>query len=240
MLEKLLLNFNAEVFRHKNFDLNYRVFNPEKPQTENTKYPLILFLHGAGERGSDNTLQLRHGVEELLDFTLRKKSPAIILAPQCPLEAQWVDVAMREPKNLVPEKPSQALSAVFSLLDKLLVDLPVDSHRLYITGLSMGGFGTWDTLYRKPDIFAGAIAICGGGDPATAPNVSRTPVQVFHGGADPIILPSRSREMVEAVRKAGGRITYTEYPAVNHDSWTQTYHNDEVLDWLFSQRRFTP
>jgi predicted peptidase len=123
------------------------------------------------------------------------------------------------------------------LIDQLQGKYPVDASRLYITGLSMGGFGTWDALQRWPDRFAAAVTICGGGDTRMAAKIAHVPIWVFHGARDPVVKPDRSRKMVQAIKDAGGKPKYTEYPQAGHDSWTATYKDPEVLKWLFAQRK---
>jgi predicted peptidase len=122
------------------------------------------------------------------------------------------------------------------LLAELASDLPVDAQRIYITGLSMGGFGVWDALARQPDRFAAAVVVCGGGDTATAGQIAHIPVWAFHGEQDEAVAPARSRDMVQALRKTGGMPKYTEYPNTGHDAWTATYRDPEMYRWLFAQR----
>ena len=121
-------------------------------------------------------------------------------------------------------------------LDQLIAKKPIDTRRIYLTGLSMGGYGTWDLIARQPERFAAAIPICGGGDPATAERIKHIPLWVFHGDADSAVKVSRSRDMVAALKQAGGEPKYTEYEGVGHDSWTRTYKSPEIYEWLFSQR----
>jgi predicted peptidase len=113
----------------------------------------------------------------------------------------------------------------------------VDRNRIYITGLSMGGYGTWDAIARYPGFFAAAAPICGGGDPKTVDKFKSLPIWCFHGAKDPVVKVIRSREMIEALQKVGSNAKYTEYPEAQHDSWTQTYSNPELFDWMFAQRR---
>jgi predicted peptidase len=127
------------------------------------------------------------------------------------------------------------MSALFELLDSFIDSHPVDRQRIYLTGLSMGGFGTWDAIARRPDFFAAAIPICGGGDLKTASRIKDLPIWCFHGGADPVVAVELSRTMVDAIKAAGGHPKYTEYEGVAHDSWTQTYKNNELFQWLFQQ-----
>lgn len=199
--------------------------------------PLVLFLHGAGERGDDNAAQLRHGVGEF--FRRQEQHPCLVLAPQCPAGEKWVEVDWNggSGSGTFPARPSQPLRMAIDAIDRLIAAGRVDPDRLYITGLSMGGYGTWYAAGMPGSRFAAAAPICGGGDPAWAKRYVDLPLWVFHGGDDRAVPVGRSREMVEAIRAAGGQLQYTEYPAVGHDSWTQTYADDAFHDWLFAQRR---
>lgn len=219
--------------------LNYRIHLPEKTEA-GKKYPLILLLHGAGERGDDNQKQLKYGTANLLDYSIKNNQPAIIVVPQCPAGQQWVNVPWTGDSHTMPEKPSDPMQLVMELLQKIIKEQPVDPDRIYVTGMSMGGFGTWDILQRNPELFAAAVPICGGGDPAYANAIKNIPVWVFHGDIDPTVQTKRSREMVHALKQAGGHPRYTEYPNTKHNSWTPTYANTDVLKWLFDQKKARP
>lgn len=177
-------------------------------------WPLLLFLHGAGERGTDLEQVAVHGpVKEVRrGLTL----PMVVVAPQCPLGQWWNFDALSE------------------LADQLVRDDSLDPKRLYLTGLSMGGYGTWGLLARRPALFAAAIPICGGGNPKKADRIANTPLWVFHGEQDDVIPVSESEAMVRAVRDAGGRVEWTVYPNVSHDSWSATYEAQATYDWLLS------
>lgn len=232
----------GEVFESRSYispdgeSLKYRIHLPA-PMEEGQRYPLILFLHGAGERGDDNSKQLKYGPPALLQHALESGDPAIIVAPQCPKEKKWVDTPWDGAAHSMPVKPSLPMRLTIGLLEKLISDLPVDRDRVYVTGLSMGGFGTWDIIQRRPELFAAAIPICGGGDVDRADIIKDIPVWVFHGGADTVVMPKRSRDMVAALENLEGNVKYTEYEAVGHHSWNPTYANEEVLRWLFEQRK---
>lgn len=203
--------------------LNYRLMLPKGYQAESgtTAYPLVLFLHGAGERGGDNAKQLKHGAGEFASEANRQQYPCFVVAPQCPEGKFWT-----------PFDP-----LLCELLASLQKEFRVDSKRLYITGLSMGGFGTWQMITRSPELFAAAAPICGGGDEKLAEKIVKLPIWVFHGDQDAVVKPEASRKMVAALEKAGGKPKYTEYPGVGHDSWTKTYANPEFMAWLFQQKR---
>jgi predicted peptidase len=215
--------------------LLYRFTKPVKIE-ESQKYPLLIFLHGAGERGDDNQAQMKHCIADIVKLA-SAKHPFFMIVPQCPAEQKWADVDWSKDKNSMTDEPSRSMALVLDLVDQVSKDFPVDEKRIYIMGLSMGGFGTWDVISRHADKFAAAIPICGGGDPAQASKWLNLPIWVFHGGDDPVVKPERSREMVEAMKKVGGDIKYTEYPGVGHDSWSPTFSNIEVIEWLFSQSR---
>lgn len=212
--------------------LKYRLFKPEAVEG---KIPLVLFLHGAGERGDDNAAQTKHGVKA---FVARQAmNPHVLVAPQCPKGKKWNDVDWHAPTHKTPEAPSEPMALVMELLDVLPKELPIDPKRIYVTGLSMGGYGTWDLLTRRPELFAAAAPICGGGDETSAAKIAKIPQWIFHGDKDGVVKPERSRNMVEALKKAGGEPRYTEYPGVGHDSWTPAYKDPALFEWLFSQKK---
>lgn len=226
---------SAETFTSKSGgELKYRLLTPAKIE-EGKKYPLVIFLHGAGERGSDNAAQLKHGVT---DFVRHQADfPCFLIAPQCPEGKRWVEVDWSAPSHDQPEKPGDQMAMVRELIDRTVAEKPVDASRIYITGLSMGGYGTWDAIARYPDLFAAAAPICGGGDPKHAKAIKDLPIWCFHGDQDQAVKVERSRQMIEAIKSAGGEPKYTEYPGVAHDSWTRTYANDEFFAWLFAQKK---
>lgn len=215
--------------------VKYRWHAPEKVE-EGKRYPLVLFLHGAGERGSDNTAQLKHGVKPLIDGAAQLGEPCYLIAPQCPSDLWWAPFN-RAAMRLDSAQPSPQLDAVVALLDETLKKHPVDPARIYVTGISMGGFGTWHLLGRMPERIAAAVPICGGGDPAKAAAFKDVPIWAFHGDADPVVPVRTTQDMIEALQKAGGKPNVTFYPGVDHDSWTRTYADAEVIKWLFAQRR---
>jgi len=215
--------------------LPYRIFIPDSI-SNSEKIPLVLFLHGAGERGDDNESQLLHGVKYFMNDTIRKQFPCILLVPQCPVSARWVEVDWSRPSHKMP-LISIPLQQVFELIDSLILVLPVDTERIYITGLSMGGFGTWDALARRPGFFAAAMPVCGGGDEATAHLMQQTPIKAFHGNLDHLVIPARSVNMVKAVNDAGGNAECIVFPKLGHLCWDQVYSDVENIRWLFSHKR---
>lgn len=205
------------------------------------KYPLVLFLHGAGERGVDNEKQLVHAASDFAKVERRNKFPSFILFPQCPNGQRWVesDWALKSGKNEFPVTPSEPMSMVLKLVDSLQETLPIDSGRIYVTGLSMGGMGAWYAAGSEPYRFAAMLQICGGGDPTWADRYQGLPIWAFHGQSDTVVPVLRGREMISALSQAGHwpELRYSEYPGVGHNSWTQTYQRDDIFEWLFSQRK---
>ena len=218
--------------------LPYRLMKPENYQANSSvKYPLVLFLHGAGERGTDNVKTLVHGMREFAKDEVRDKYPCFVVAPQCPQNLRWVEVDWKLDSHEQLPDDSATMKLVLELLPKLQRELRFDENRLYVTGLSMGGFGTWDLITRHPDLFAAAAPICAGGDESVAHKAVKLPIWTFHGDADTICKVSRSRNMVVALVKAGGTPIYTEYPGMNHASWISAYGDPRLMEWLFAQRK---
>ena len=215
-------------------ELPYRLLSPATIE-EGKKYPVVLFLHGAGERGDDNERQLVHVVKELATDEMMARYPCFVVVPQCPTEQKWVEVDWKLPESKMPATPSVPLAAAYELIENFEKNRPVDSTRIYVCGLSMGGFGTWDCLQRWPNRWAAAIPICGGGDPAFARFLASIPIWAFHGDADQAVPVERTRQMIDAIRNYSGNCLYTEYEGVGHDSWTRTAENRLVWDWIFSQ-----
>jgi predicted peptidase len=238
-----VLQTNANTLQAKTYEgtsgkLLYCYGTPDQP-AQDKKYPLVLFLHGAGERGQDNQAQMKHCIPVLVSQANRVKYPCYVLVPQCPKDEKWVDVSWSAAAHRLPKGPSASMKLVLELLEKTLADpaLAIDPDRIYVAGLSMGGFGTWDLLARKPQWFAAGIPICGGGDPATAEAIQHIPLRIFHGDKDTTVPVARSREMVAALKKAQGKPEYIEYAGVAHDSWTPAFKDPATLEWLFAQKR---
>ncbi|HUT35109.1 MAG TPA: sugar-binding protein [Planctomycetota bacterium] len=201
--------------------LRYLVHLPPGAEADKAKrWPTILFLHGAGERGDDLKVVEVHGPPKLVKT--RKDFPFIVISPQCPKGVWWSAPLLDDLLNEVADK------------------YPIDPDRIYLTGLSMGGFGSWMLAMEHPDRFAAVVPICGGGDPRDAERIKDVPLWVFHGGKDSVVPVARSREMVDALTAVGGRVKLTVYPDAGHDSWTATYANEELYTWLLGQRRGRP
>jgi predicted peptidase len=228
--------YEARMFQDGGLTLPYRLLMPKALAAEQ-KFPLVIFLHGAGERGNDNKLQLVHGLNDFAADEIMDKYPAFVVAPQCPSGKRWVEVDWGLDKHSQPERPSESLVLTFKLIDTLRKVLPIDEGRIYITGLSMGGFGVWDALARRPELFAAAAPVCGGADLATAGKIKAIPIWAFHGDKDGVVKPHRSRDMIAALKAAGSTPKCTEYSGVGHDSWTATYRDAALYEWLFAQRK---
>ncbi len=234
-MDKLL---SKRTFRDGKSALLYRLMTPAGYDTHpDRKYPLVIFLHGAGERGDDNTKQLIHGVAEFARDENRTKYPCFLIAPQCPEGKRWVEVDWSADTHTMPAEPGEQARLVLELIAALQKEFRIDEKRIYLTGLSMGGYGTWDLLCRKPELFAAGLPICGGGDEKQAKKLVNVPIWAFHGDKDTAVKPQRSRNMIKAIEAAGGKPKYTEYPGVGHDSWTQTYRDPRVMAWLFEQKK---
>ncbi|MDD5645148.1 MAG: prolyl oligopeptidase family serine peptidase [bacterium] len=226
----------ARIFRNaRGKKIPYRIYMPPALKIKR-KYPLILFFHGSLERGSDNFSQMSYGIKEMIGYSKSRGKHLFILAPQCSRRDEWVDISYSKKSHRMTGKPTNALGLALELLDDTVKKNPVDTKRIYVIGLSMGGFAVWDVIERRPRYFAAAIPICGGGDISKAKALAKIPIWAFHGELDDIVSARRSRSMIDAVRKAGGKPRYTEYPGGEHDSWAVTFKNTKVLDWLLKQR----
>jgi predicted peptidase len=214
----------------------YRLGMPQFPEA-GRKYPLILFLHGSGECGTDNLKQIRVGVPALVRSLIKQSEPVIVLAPQCPSDSWWVKQLAMTADYAAPGQPAPSLEAALELCRHLVAERQADPDRLYITGLSLGGFGAWDAIQREPALFAAAIPICGGGDIRRVQDLKRLPIWVFHGRDDKNVPVGCGRRMVEALRQNGARVKYTEYENAAHNVWDRTYADPAVIEWLLKQSR---
>lgn len=231
--------FEARIFTNGGASLPYRLLRP-KDYDANQRYPLVMFFHGAGERGNDNVKQLVHGMNDFASDDVMAKYPCFVVAPQCPNGVQWVDTPWTADAHTMPDTPTEPLRLSLELITSLQAEFSIDENRLYVTGLSMGGFGVWDAVQRHPNRFAAAVPVCSGGDPSFAEQLAPLAVWVFHGDADTTVKPKRSRDMIAALKAAGGSPKYTEYPGVGHNSWAATYADREMYAWLFAQKRSAP
>ena len=217
--------------------IRYRLMRPAEVRLGET-YPLVVFLHGAGERGDDNRSQLKYLPDVLAAAPQRKRFPCFAIAPQCPADDFWVRLDWSDPDAVPQAAPSAPLAAVRSILAQTLASEPIDPARVYLTGLSMGGFGAWHLAATNPDDFAALAPVCGGGDPAWAAALKDLPIWAVHGEADDVVPVGHSRKMIAAIEAVGGKPKYTELQGVGHDSWTPASAPEfGLLDWLFEQRR---
>jgi len=203
----------------KNLSCKYLLFLPEDYGQEQKRWPLILFLHGAGERGDDLNKVKVHGPPKIVET--RKDFPFIVVSPQCPEDDWW----------------TKKTEVLINLLDDIVARYDVDTERIYLTGLSMGGYGSWALASEYPDRFAAVVPICGGGNRIMSIFLKDMPIWAFHGAKDSVVPVEESKDLVEAINARGGNAKLTIYPDANHDSWTETYNNQEVYDWLLEHRR---
>ena len=216
--------------------LPYRLKSPSQPKA-NQKYPLTIFLHGSGERGSDNEAQLRNGVLSFLEPNDNPGRDGFLLVPQCPAGERWSEVEYTKPVVFQPSatKPMQAL---MELIDKILLENPnIDRDRIYLCGLSMGASGAYDLMSRKPELFAAAIPVCGAADIDRVSDWKHIPVWIFHGRRDDIVPVYYSRNVNDKLKSLKVKTKYTEYKTLRHNCWDQAFYQSETLDWLFDQKK---
>ena len=200
--------------------LPYLLYTPDTA----TDVPMILFLHGAGERGDDLEKVKTHGLPNVLEAHNPFPEPALVVAPQCPADSWW----------------TLELNALESLLDAVQAQHQIDPARVYLTGLSMGGYGAWHLAIKDPERFSALVPVCGGGVPALAAKLKNLPTWAFHGANDDVVPLSASTKMVEALKEAGGHAKLTVYPNVGHNSWSRAYSESNLYAWLFAQRQGEP
>lgn len=223
--------------------LPYRILYPAN-YDKSKKYPLLLFLHGAGERGKDNEKQLTWGSKLFITEENRKNFPAIVIMPQCPEESFWA--VTKIDRTTTPLKiefdytapPNWPLAAANELVKKVINEEAVDKKQVFISGLSMGGMGTFESVYRYPELYAAALPICGGGDVNHYDKrVAKVPFWIFHGAADAVVDPQLSRNMVEKLKSLKADVKYTEYPGVNHNSWINAFAEKDYLSWMLLHKK---
>ncbi|WP_143306975.1 carboxylesterase family protein [Chitinophaga vietnamensis] len=237
--------YSYESFSRHGDTLNYRMLTPLSYDIQK-KYPLIIFLHGAGERGWDNNAQLLHGGTWFLKDSIRKAFPAFVIFPQCPPNTTWapMNVKMDSTKKRVVgfdfplNQNTVPATLLKSLLDSLLATGRIDTKRVYIGGLSLGGMGTFYMITRYPDMFAAAFPICGAGNVAEAGRFAgKVPIWIFHGGSDPVVPVQASRAYYEKLQSLGAKVKYTEFPGVGHNSWDNVFVEPGVIPWLMEQKK---
>lgn len=215
----------------------YRILIPPDYDS-GKKYPLVLCLHGAGGRGSDNTSRGSQAFASLSNAKVQKEYPAFLLTPQCPKDKKWANINWKKGSySIETVKMSDELKTVLEILESVKKEFSIDPARIYVTGQSMGGYGTWDIILRNPQLFAAAIPVCGAGDPSQAEKISHLSLWVFHGDADTTVPVNGSRDMVEALKKVNGKIKYTEYPGCGHNSYVPAWSEKDIIPWLFQQKK---
>ena len=237
--------YEKKEFITGNDTLRYRILYPVNYDAHK-KYPLIVFLHGSGERGNDNDTQLTHGGKLFADSALRQQFPAIVVFPQCARDDFWARLG-RDPNKkdslgqftFQSDLPmGKSLDGVSRLCDSLAATKTVNTKKIYLGGLSMGGMGTFELLWRKPKFFAAAFPICGGGDPQKVTVYGyKFPIWIFHGDNDQSVPVGNSRLMNKVLYAAGAQVKYSEYPGVGHNSWDNAFAEPELLPWLFKQKK---
>jgi len=223
--------------------LHYRILLPENYKASE-RYPLIVFLHGSGERGNDNQAQLKWGGSLFLQDSIRKKYPAIVVFPQCPAGQQWTTIqgnsdstAGRRVRAFLSGISNAPGKLTIALIEKLIAQKRVDTQRIYLGGLSLGGFGTFVLAAERPDRFAAAFPICGGGGVKLAQKYNpKTAWWIFHGAKDEVVDPDYSRRFFQELKQKNFDVQYTEYPEARHDSWTNAFREPKLLAWLFSHK----
>ena len=236
--------YQKRVFINGKDTLNYRVLYPENYK-EGSAYPLIVFLHGSGERGNDNESQLSHGGDLFLKDSVRKQFPAIVIFPQSPADSTWsLFKGKRDGTPTFNHSLNIGELTTPERLVKLLMDSfsqkgIADSKRIYLGGLSLGGFGTYDLVIHYPDYFDAAFPICGQANvPLYVEKAAAVPLWIFHGALDNVVSPQPDRELAKALASAGAKnVKYTEYPNANHNSWDASFAEPELLPWLFSKHK---
>lgn len=219
-------------------ELNYRLLTPPE-NAHGKKFPLVIFLHGAGERGCDNEKQLTHGAQMFLNPVNRENFPAYVLFPQCPEKKYWAFPG--RPKSFsdmsAEKEITPILLAVKELIDCYLENPSVDASRVYIMGLSMGGMATFDLVSRYPELFAAAIPICGAADTKRLAAAKGVKWRIYHGDADPTVPVEASRAAYRALKDAGIKVEYIEFPGCAHASWTPAFNQPDFMKWLFKQKK---
>ncbi len=232
---------NYEKFSSNFGELNYRILYP-KNFDESKNYPLTLFLHGIGERGDDNELQLKYVDKVFLNSRKYNGFPSVVIFPQAPLSDNWSSRILtdNEIRQVFPKDatPTNSLKLVIQLMDSLSKEKHINNKRIYLTGLSNGAMGSFELLNHRPNMFASAVLICGGGDLNWANQFAKTtPVWIAHGAKDRVVYPEFSLKMAEAIIREGGNPKLTLYENVFHDSWYNVFEDPMYLEWLFSHTK---
>jgi len=230
-------SIEAREFKSKSVGtMLYRIYKPANYNPK-IKYPLVLCLHGGGGRGNDNKSRGTHAYTVLSSSDVQKAYPAFLMTPQCPKTGKWANESPKETYSILKVPMTKEMKLVLEILDSLQNEFSIDPARLYVTGQSMGGAGTWDIILRNPNLFAAAVPVCGNNDPSQAKKVIHLPIWVFHGEKDKTVPTKSSRDIVAALKKAGSKVKYTEYPGVGHNSWTPAWSEKDLIPWLFKQHK---
>ena len=217
--------------------LPYRILFPEKIK-KGKKYPLVLFYHGSGERGNDNFSQLKWGVRHFATKKIRHRFPAFVVAPQIPADSQWVDMNYDAFPVVLPVQPSHYIALSIELIRFLEEKYPIDPNRIYVMGISSGGYAVWAAIERRPDLFAAAVPIAGGGDPSKANLLVHLPIWAFEGHNDHEVPRRFMTTVIDSIRKDGGHPRYTIYPHIGHtDTWIKAFNDKRLYHWLFRQHK---
>ncbi|OGQ79531.1 MAG: hypothetical protein A2289_05645 [Deltaproteobacteria bacterium RIFOXYA12_FULL_58_15] len=238
---KNIVAFEQRKFVHNGSELRFFFAAPVKVAAkaeEDVTYPVLLFLHSAGSRGARHGEHIAHITEFLRVASLQH--PMYVVAPVVPRGELWATYGWSTEHSVMQAEPTDNLLLTRQLLNQLQAELPIDTERIYVTGVSMGGYGTWEAVQRWPGDFAAAVPICGGGDPTRANTLVNMPIWAFHGIDDDVVPVAETRQMIEAIRRGGGEPRYTEYPAVNHAAWEPAYREPGLIEWLFTQRKTVP
>ncbi len=235
--------YEKKLFIIKQDTMPYRLLLPEN-YDPGKKYPMILFLHGSGEKGNNNTAQLVHGGFLFIRDSIRKKYPAIVIIPQCARKSNWVDddrtkdSAGKDVLVMPPDaKPTSAMQLLQKLVKNIIRSYPVNKKQIYVGGLSLGGMGTYDIVKRNPRLFAAAFPICGAVDVSAAPKLKHVKWWVFHGENDNVVSPEFDKNLVAVMKQRNIPVKFTLYPNTGHNSWDKAFEEPTLFSWLFSNSK---
>ena len=235
--------YEKKLFINENDTLPYRILLPQKI-IKGEKYPLVIFLHGIGERGNDNELQLIHGSTLFLKENNLKKFPSYVIFPQCPIDSTWpkllentkgIEYHLEQYSN--NPKENKTLELLEKLIKFLTDNSQINTSKIYVGGLSMGGMGTYELVYRNPFLFAAAFSICGAANPSIARKLSYTNWKIFHGDSDVVVPVTHSINMFDSIKTYSSNVSLKIYPGVNHNSWENVFEEPDFLNWLYSNEK---